>query len=163
MHFFGSNHWLFFFPFYLWSIALVNQVVFPSFLLQRNSDFRMAGLNKEKCCAIRLGSECTQRKNTGGLKDGKELIQINQAGNQLSSSRIFMFSSFLKTMYCHHCHILDSLQQRTTPIYNNEKLLSVSRSLFITVSLCLSSLKNFCFFTISLCFQALFLLLGFAN
>lgn len=42
-------------------------------LLQRNSDFRMAGLNKEKCCVIRSGSECTQRKNTGGLKDGKEL------------------------------------------------------------------------------------------
>jgi hypothetical protein len=133
----------------------VNQVVFSSFLLQRNSDFRMAGLNKEKCCVIRFGSECTQRKNTGIERWKGAHTQIKQAGNQLSSSRIFMFSSFLKTMYCHHCHILDSLQQRTTISYN-EKLLSVSGSLFITVSLPLISQK-LSFFTISLCFQALFL------
>lgn len=56
----------------------------------------MAGLNKEKCFVIRVGSQCTQRKDTGIERWKGAHTQIKQAGNQLSSYHIFMFSSILK-------------------------------------------------------------------
>lgn len=97
-------------------------------LLQRNSDFRMAGLNKEKCCVIRSGSECTQRKNTGGLKDGKELT--HRSSKQVISS-VHPASSCFPPSWNHEVSKFRQTPRRWADFVYPKKKISKSRGVLM--------------------------------
>jgi hypothetical protein len=89
--------WLFVKPTkHTWMLKMDLSISLSLFLLQRNNDFRMAGWIK-KSIVSSVWAVNVQRKNMGIKRWKGAHTQIKQAGNHLSSSCIFMFSSPLKS------------------------------------------------------------------